>query len=141
MLTPDQEKLKEAALAATQGKWARATGYAVVCEVPNVRHHNDYAVLDGSKFLQIATTIHGSLPGRDAEFISLANPAAILAILAQLEQVQQGAARYKWLRNRAPDTIASIAWSVPAACLFGAPDQAVDAAMEAKPLPPPPEAA
>lgn len=74
-LTTEQEKLKEAALAATPGKWSRQTGYFVVAETDH-----------GS--LVVAQTNNSSWPGRNADFIALANPAAILAILAQLEQVQ-----------------------------------------------------
>ena len=96
MTTPTQQPtqqelaaLKAAAEAATQGKWIRVAGYSVVCEVPLVRHESDYAVFEGSKFLAIANTSHGSLPGRDAEYIAAANPAAVLAMLALIDAQQK----------------------------------------------------
>lgn len=41
----------------------------------------------------------------DADFIAAANPAAILSLLARIEALEQDAARYRWLRNQAPETI------------------------------------
>lgn len=49
-------------------------------------------------------------------------------------QVDLDAARYRWLRQKAPDHIASVAWRVPVASRHGAPDEAIDAAMAAEPL-------
>lgn len=44
--------------------------------------------------------------------------------------VEKDADRYRWLREKAPDVVCSVAWSIPAACNYGAPDEAVDAAID-----------
>jgi hypothetical protein len=48
--------------------------------------------------------------------------------LAQATEDARDAARYRWLREVAPDRLCAIAYRVPAACEFADPDQAIDAA-------------
>jgi len=121
-LTPDQEKLKEAALAALPGKWSRQTGYFVVAET-------DY----GS--LVVAQTNNSSWPGRNADFIAAANPAAILAILAQLEQVQGFRQLFiEWWQTEMDDS----EYFNRAVAVLGITTAEL---LATSPLPPPPEAA
>lgn len=41
------------------------------------------------------------------------------------------ARRYRWLRARNPDVLATVAWCCKAACRYPDPDRAIDAAMAA----------
>ena len=50
-----------------------------------------------------------------------------------LTKLVRDAARYRWLRAQSPGAVCAIAWRVKAACAFGTPDEATDAAMAALP--------
>ena len=92
MLTPDQEKLKEAALAATQGPWRECGHDRGGCSCGMIwATESDELVAEAWKgdYMVPASTV---APNVNAAYIAAANPAAILAILAQLEQVQGDAA-------------------------------------------------
>lgn len=92
-LTPEQETLRQAAMAATPGPWDfdtadtpfRIAGGEVVGGDPlpygDVYTAQEWETPEGSEVLVVAQEI-GVANGR---FIAAANPSAILALLAQLE--------------------------------------------------------
>lgn len=86
-MTPDLERLKALALAATPGPWERVAGYGVVSnQMLDVKDHGHYATWSGgTKTVTVAECSKGHLPGRDADFIAAANPAVILELIARLE--------------------------------------------------------
>jgi hypothetical protein len=56
-------------------------------------------------------------------------------LASDVSVLERDAARYRWLKQANPSIVCSIAWSVGEACQFNVVDEAVDAAMAAKPSP------
>lgn len=82
-LTPEQQALREAAMAATAGPWEL---------LPVMEGGINHLCPVGPDGFSLLTVVHqGEAPfgavysDTDAKFIAAANPAAILALLAQLE--------------------------------------------------------
>lgn len=93
-------ELKAAAMAATPGPWGiNRTGNTIVS---NQSH--PVATVSDAFHRQLA----GGGVGKDAEFITAANPAAVLALLAELED--ERASREQWQQNctRAEERIAEL---------------------------------
>lgn len=93
-------ELKAAAMAATPGPWGiNRTGNTIVS---NQSH--PVATVSDAFHRQLA----GGGVGKDAEFIAAANPAVILALLAELED--ERASREQWQQNctRAAERIAEL---------------------------------
>lgn len=99
-LTEDQRKLKEAAQAATPGPWRLGTFPNECAGAGDVVVDNDvgaYTILAGnSNFPDDAKA--------NANFVALANPSAILALLAQVEAVP---AHPNWRWQKFEDWLAS----------------------------------
>lgn len=82
-------ELKAAAMAATPGPWGiNRTGNTIVSN-----HSHPVATVSDAFHRQLA----GGGVGKDAEFITAANPAAVLALLAELED--ERASREQWQQN------------------------------------------
>lgn len=119
-MTIDKAKLKALAEAATPGPWERGDGNEV-----SVSHEGDEAYWDWEE--AGPARVHGGGPqaSADADFIAAANPATVLALLAEIEALQglyrmhketetremrdlkaenealrNDAERYRWLRKR-----------------------------------------
>lgn len=116
----DYSELKLLAEAATQGPWNHYQ-HGVIKGGPVVQFAN------GSAQQQIIMTT-GAEWMRDgeqydnADFIAAANPAAVLALIAEVEALRKDAERYRWLRQY---TVKSLAVSGALASL----DRDIDAAM------------
>lgn len=81
MMDNKLSELKEAAMAATPGPWGiNRTGNTIVS---NQSH--PVATVSDAFHRQLA----GGGVGKDAEFIAAANPAVVLALLAELERYKQ----------------------------------------------------
>lgn len=78
------EELKKAALVATPGPWTSQSGYPrmIVSETEKWTHYDDCG---NPEFTGPAWVCNVGDAQNNADFISLANPAAILALIAQLE--------------------------------------------------------
>lgn len=95
-MTSDELKLKELAVAATQGEWRFARGEDDGIHVVHSHVWGPKTHIGGSSSTDVDA---------DREYIAAANPTAILSLLTRIEALEQDAARYRWLRNQAPETI------------------------------------
>lgn len=108
-------RLKALAEAATPGPWYVQYGDDIrhqcmtAISAVNKRDGND-GLFDDDQPL-IAVTFHQSYPGvnlegddcgdNDSAYITAANPAVILALIAKVESLAADAERYRWLRDMA----------------------------------------
>ncbi|MDR7875771.1 hypothetical protein [Yersinia mollaretii] len=100
------EELKKAALVATPGPWTSQSGYPrmIVSETEKWTHYDDCG---NPEFTGPAWVCNVGDAQNNADFISLANPAAILALIAQLEAAQKLAQHYLDQRNAAEQVSAA----------------------------------
>lgn len=86
-MTLDIEKIKAAAMAATQGEWKchwKLQWSIRITDVPGMHY-----ILGGRENKQLTE--------QDAEFIALANPQAVLELITRLEAAEKDAAKYQEL--------------------------------------------
>lgn len=147
-LTPDQEKMREAAKAATPGPWRECGHDRGGCPCAMIwATESDELVAVAWKGDDMVPA-PAVAPNVNAAHIAAANPAAILALLDQVEALQADSDRWHWMclhgQERMPEAIYE---AIAAAMMKGeavkkvALDAAIDGAMAITPLPPPPEAA
>ena len=55
----------------------------------------------------------------------------VVRLTRERDEALVDARRYRWVRHRNPDAVATIAWGCKAACRYPDPDRAIDAAMKA----------
>ena len=80
----DIEKLKQAALAATQGEWIANANGAV-------------RTVAGDESTRGRARWQGPFRQVDADFIATSNPSAVLELIARLDAAEQDALRFRWL--------------------------------------------
>lgn len=83
---PDTQKIKQAALAATQGEWYHSHGFTVAAKELNYGTVCD-CEMDNEYMSQNAT------------HIAEANPTAVIELATRLEAAEKDAARYRWMRD------------------------------------------
>ena len=107
-MTPDLKELERLARAATPGPWLK---------VGMSYHHYQIhgAGRDGRDSERICMTTDAVLNDAppdtrtaNAAYIAYANPAAILSLIAELEQAKKDAERYQWLRKSHHDDDSAI---------------------------------
>ena len=108
-MTPEQsaavERLKKALEAGpTDGPWefgSYANGQIRPGPQGNSKH-SAFATMAGRADIPWDASDESRQAFNDAEYIAAANPDTIRTLLAALDEAQQDAARYQWLRSRVP---------------------------------------
>jgi hypothetical protein len=85
MLTPEQERLREAAKAATPGPWAAQANWDRCASGAVITSASGEIIADDGS---AAGEYSQELNGVNATYIAAANPAAILDLLALVEKLQ-----------------------------------------------------
>lgn len=97
----EYSQLKQLAQAATKGKWC-TDGERQVMSAESDQLNNGFVIVD----------CQGPDNLKNAAFIAAANPAAVLALIAENEALRKEAERYQWLRDKS-DSVHQFYLSTP----------------------------
>lgn len=131
-------EIEAAAKAATPGPWIQSHRRSVHGGYRTEIYTDDDEVVATASWYPkpLTPTTTGTYRPDNAQFIAAANPANVLALIAELRSLRADAERYRWLRDRIKNkgdmVIAKCSeWSIES-WSGDNPDDAIDTAMQAQ---------